>query len=74
MVKSNSTHKIIVNPLRTEVKRLPTQLILGAVTDGVQTVAENLKIASEAIVIGNMLYSIVMNGALGAMYTMINSF
>jgi hypothetical protein len=42
-LKSQSYRMIIFNPLRTEKKILPPQLILGSVTDNVETAAGNLK-------------------------------
>jgi hypothetical protein len=55
-------------------KRLPNQLVLGATTEIVGEAALTVKTASQAVVIGNLILSVFLSGALGTMYLMINSF
>jgi hypothetical protein len=63
----------MINPLRTENRRVPPQLVLGTVTDNVEAASEGCKNVAEGMVFGNFILSAVMKTALGAMYTMINS-
>jgi hypothetical protein len=44
------------------------------VTDNVEAASENLKNISEAGIMGNFFLSAIMKAAMGAMYTMINTF
>ena len=64
----------IVNPLQTFKRRLPKQLVLGKVTDGVNEAAKSSKIAAEVLVIGNFFLSLFLKGIMVAMFTMVNSF
>ena len=64
---------MIIDPLRTESRKIPTQLVIGKIADNVETAAVAAKGASGAVVIGNFCVSFFLKGALGAMYTMINS-
>jgi hypothetical protein len=64
----------IMNPLRTEKRTVPSQLVLGTVTDNVEAASENLKNVSEAGIMGNFFLSAIIKSAMGAIYTMINSF
>ena len=72
-MKSKSSNLIIINPLRTVKKRLPNQLVLSATTEIVGEAAVTVKTASQAVVIGNLILSVFLSGALGTMYSMINS-
>jgi hypothetical protein len=75
LVVSQSKYGRLVfdNPLRTEKRSVPTQVILGKAIKTVEAAAINSKDAFQGVVIGNLLMSVVLKGVLGAIYTMVNT-
>jgi len=64
----------IIDPLRTEKRTVPPQLVLGKITANVKAASDNLSKVSEAGIIGNFLLSAFLKNVMGAIYTMALTF
>jgi hypothetical protein len=76
LVAAESKESLLVfdRPLRTEVRLIPTQLVLGTATDYLELVSEICKDTTEAVVLENFFFQAIFKNIMGAIYIMTNSF